>query len=57
MDSYLKSKLAQAKAKVASAAKYLPKDIMKNMPGRERQEASNEGSGNIEDEFVEVDGI
>jgi hypothetical protein len=57
MDSYLKSKLAQAKAKVASAAKYLPKDIMKNMPGRERQEASNEGSGNIEDDFVEVDGI
>jgi hypothetical protein len=37
MDSYLKTKLAQAQAKLQSAAKYIPKDVMKHMPGRKNK--------------------
>ena len=46
MDSYLKAKLAQAQAKLQSAAKYIPKDLMKKIPGRSKQQEgdSQEGS-------------
>jgi hypothetical protein len=32
MDSFLKGKLNQVQAKLANAAKYIPKDIIKNIP-------------------------
>lgn len=59
MDSFFKNKFAQAQAKLKSAAKYIPKDLIKNMPGRSKASINQEGSdqGDIDDQFVDVDGI
>ncbi len=59
MDSFLKNKLAQAQAKLKNAAKYIPKDIIKNIPGRSKAPTNQDGSeqGDIEDQFVDVEGI
>lgn len=59
MDSFLKNKLAQAQAKLKNAAKYIPKDIIKNIPGRSKVPTNQDGSeeGDIEDQFVDVEGI
>ena len=59
MDSYFKNKLAQAQAKLQSAAKYIPKDIMKNIPGRKKnqQDAESLGDQDVGEQFVDVEGI
>lgn len=51
MDSFFKNKFAQAQAKLKSAAKYIPKDLIKNIPGRSKAGANQEGSeqGDIDD--------
>jgi hypothetical protein len=52
MDSYFQKKLAQAQAKLQKAAKYIPKDIMKNIPGLKKEQSNNpqeEEQGEIAD--------
>ena len=49
MDSFLKGKLNQVQAKLANAAKYIPKDIIKNIPqiGKKKNNEEIKSSTNI----------